>query len=208
MEKKKKKNTSSETTKKLANNIIVKKKKKKGFTLLEFIIIVAILCVLIAGAALFGISYYKNESKRSYIDLAIDIINAAKKNVNLGNYEMFDSETTYYIDSTCIKTQNLPQTTYGDIKKAYVVVTYNGSFTYYWTSVSEKGYGISKIIKENNLNNDNVEKNVKEEDIVPNKGIDGRKKIAIIDQTTKCNGKTEATADILINGNTGEVIRE
>lgn len=202
MEKKSiKKKSSSKTIKKTTV------KKKKGFTLLEFIIILIILGTLIAIAIFLGINYYDNESRRSYIDLAKDVINATKKKVNLGNYEMFDSDTTYYIESSCIKSKNLPQTTYGELKKAYVVVTYDGSFTYYWTSVSDTGHGIKRIVRDDKLEKNSIETKIKEEDITTNRGIDGRKKIIIIDKAGNCEKKIAATAEIQIDGKTGEVIK-
>ena len=202
MEKKKEiSKVSNKTTRKPTS-----KKKKKGFTLLEFIIVIIFLGGLITFGVIYGINYYENESKRSYIDLAKDIISAARKNVNLGGFEMFESDTTFYIESSCIKSKNLPQTTYGKLKKAYVVVTYNGNFSYYWTSVSESGYGIKKIIRFDLLSNDDIESGITEEDITTSRGIDGRTKIVVVDQQGGCNQKKESTAIVQIDGNTENVM--
>lgn len=183
------------------------KKRKKGFTLLEFIILLIVLGVLVAFGIIIGLNKYDNESKRSYVDLAKDIINEAKKKINLGNYEAFDVDTTYYIDSSCIKTKNLPQTTYGDISKAYVVVTFNGkNHIYYWTSVNTTGYGIKNIIRFDKLSNDSVENGLVDNDITLNRGIDGRKKIMIVNKQNNCDKKVEGQVEVQVSGETGEII--
>ena len=206
MEKKNNNKTSSKTTKK---NTLFKKKRKIGFTLIEFIIFLIVFSVVVLGLITFGTNYFNSESKRSYIDLAKNVIKTAKKNVDLGNYKLFDADTTYYIESTCIKSKNLPQTTYGELLKAYVIVTFsddtNGN-TYYWTSVSESGYGIKKIVRFDLLSNDFVVSDLTVDDITTDRGIDGRSKIEIIDQSSNCNEKKEGTVIYQVDGNTGDII--
>ena len=89
--------------------------------------------------------YISDSRKNAYIDTAKEIISGARNFVNEGKLEMFDTDTTYYINQECIQTENASKSPYGEFTKAYVVVTYNGKgYDYFWTSVDDAGQGISK----------------------------------------------------------------
>ena len=210
MEKKKQvSKTPKKTTKKVTKNVTTKKvekktKKKKGFTLIELLAVIIILGILMIIAIPSVTSYISNSRKSTYVDTAKGIISGARNLVNEGKLEMFDTDTTYYIDINCIKTENGTQSPYGEFTKAYVVVTYDGKgYDYYWTSIDEVGNGIKTITNIDKLDEDDIESDLKVSDIKDTIGIDGRNKYMIIDNNTNC-GKSEyhfVTGDI--NGETG-----
>ena len=206
MEKKKKKRrASSKTTKKTTQKIYTKK--RKAFTLLELLLIVLGASIIITVAIPFIINYFTHSNKETYVEIARNMIDEAKKKVNIGTYEMFDQDTTYYIESTCIKKHNIEKSSYGEFKAAYVIVTFNGKIhTYYWTSVSDSGHGIKTIVRYDRLRKDYVEKNVTVDDIKPIRGIDGRSKIVVVREDLGCKKAEEIPAEIQVDGVRGEVI--
>ena len=176
---------------------------KKGFTLIELLAVIIILGILMI-IAIPSVTKYINDSRKSaYVDTAKEIISGARNLVNDGKLEMFDTDTTYYIDQECIGTENASKSPYGDFTKAYVVVTYNGKgYDYYWTSVDDAGQGISKITKLEKLDTDSIESDLTGNDIPDSLGIDGRSKYMIIDKEQTNCGKGVAT------GVTGDVSGE
>ena len=185
----------------------VKPRKKKGFTLIELLAVIIIFGILMIIAIPSVTKYINDSRKSSYINTAKEIISGARNYVNEGKLGMYDTDTTYYIDYECIKTENAAKSPYGDFTKAYVVVTYNGNgYEYYWTSVDETGQGISRVLRLDKLNEDYIESDLKDTDIVNSYGIDGRSKYVIIDKdTTNCGSGTASTSKGRINGETGEI---
>ena len=183
---------------------------KKGFTLIELLAVIIILGILMIIAIPSVTKYISDSRKSAYVDTAKEIISGARNVVNEGNLEMFDSNTTYYMDYGCIKTENASKSPYGNFLKAYVVVTYDGKgYNYYWTSVDETRQGIKNIVKSDLLNENNIESDLKSEDISTTRGVDGREKIVIIDESNNCkkSGEQNATEHVSANGNnTGAVM--
>ena len=217
MEKKKSSNKTKKTTaKKVAKKVTTKKvaprnskKKKKGFTLIELLAVIIILGILMIIAIPSVTKYISDARKSAYVDTAKEIIAGARNLVNEGKLEMFDTDTTYYIDQECIQTENASKSPYGDFTKAYVVVTYNGTgYDYYWTSVDDAGQGISKITKIDKLDVDKIESDLTENDIPDSLGIDGRNKYVIIDkEQTNCGAGIATNVTGKIKGTTGEELQ-
>ena len=158
-------------------------KNKKGFTLIELLAVIIILGVLMLIAIPSVTEYISSSRKSGYINTARQIISGTVALVNEGELEMFDVDTTYYINSKCINTENAQRSPYGEFNKAYVVVTYNGfGYNYYWTSVDVTGHGVKKITPEKELDESLIESGIKVTDINEQKKLEDNPKYIIIDE--------------------------
>lgn len=184
-------------------------KKKNGFTLIELLAVIIILGVLMI-IAIPAVTKYINESREnSYVSIAKNITDGARHLIHSGKYEIYDEDTTYYIEGSCIKTENDFKSPYGEFVRAYVVITTkNGGkgYDYYWTSVDTTGTGVKKIINVDNLSEKDIENGIQSSEITTNRGLDDRSKIVVIggDGCTKGN---PTDSEIKVNSLTGEEIR-
>ncbi len=116
------------------------KKKKKGFTLIELLAVIIILGILMIIAIPSVTNYISNSRKSAYVDTAKEIVSGTRNSGKLG---MYDTNTTYYIPASYIKTENASKSPYGEFVEAYVVVIYDGKgYSYYWISVDDAGQGV------------------------------------------------------------------
>ena len=163
-------------------------KKIKGFTLIELLAVIIILGILMIIAIPSVTKYINDSRKSSYISTAKEIIVGARNLVNDGKLEMFDTNSTYYIPTSCIKTENASKSPYGDFTQAYIGVTYDGKgYKYYWISVDDAGQGVANITPFEKLDEDYIESDLKTDDIkyiVEHKGIGQRTDIKILDCDT------------------------
>ena len=182
-----------------------KKKKKKGFTLIELLAVIIILGVLMI-IAVPSVTKYINDSRRNgYITTARNVTEGVRNLAYSGTYDLDDKNTTYYVEGSCIKTDNGYRSPYGDFEKAYVaVIAKDDGYEYYWTSVDSTGTGVKNLTKVDKLDIENIENNISSEDITTSVGIDGRSKIIVIggDNCTK-SAPIEATK--MMNGTTGKI---
>ena len=162
---------------------------KKGFTLIELLAVIIILGILMIIAIPSVTSYINNSRKSAYVDTAKEVITGARNKVNDGKLGMFDTDATYYIPSSYIKTENASKSPYGEFTEAYVVITYNGKgYSYYWTSVDDVGEGIKDVVAYDKLETDNVESDLTNDMIDPNitkRGVGERSKILVLDPNTE-----------------------
>lgn len=171
---------------------------KKGFTLIELLAVIIILAVLLL-IAIPAVSNYINDSrKEAYVKTAKQVISGARNLVNSGKLDMYDTDTTYYIPSSCIKVENgeTAKSPYGEFIKAYVAVTYSGKdYDYYWASVDESGIGFKSLLCSNNLSIDDLSSGVKIEDIKSDYPIGGRSNYRVYDDncTEYVEGKNIAS---------------
>ena len=77
-------------------------KKEKGFTLIELLAVIIILGVLMLVTIPSVTAYINNSRKNAYIDTAKQYIKGATNLVNSGTLDIYDTEATYYIPSTCV----------------------------------------------------------------------------------------------------------
>ena len=180
-------------------------KKKNGFTLIELLAVIIILGILMIIAIPSVTRYISDSRKSAYIDTAKQLIGSARNLVNSGDLEMYDTDTTYYIEGACIKSENAYTSPYDEFEKAYVVVAYDGKgYTYYWTSVDKAGQGIKNIVRFDHLDTDNVESDLSGDDVKTNRGIDGRSKTVVISEQNNCKKEGSNDAEIQIDGETGK----
>ena len=160
----------------------IPRKKKRGFTLIELLAVVIILGILMVVAVPAVTSYVSSSRKEAYVNIAKEVTNGARNTVNEGSLGMYDKDTTYYIESDYIKVENGPaKSPYGEFERAYTIVTFDGhGYTYYWTSVDETGEGVKGIVRADSLNSDDIESDIKLDDVQPNVSIGSRSKIVII----------------------------
>ena len=170
-----------------------KQRKQFAFTLIELLAVIIILGILLLIAVPSVTKYIVDSRKSGYVTTAKEITNGASVLVNSGKVKMFDTETTYYIASSYIKTENASKSPYGEFKQAYVGVIYDGNgYSYYWISADETGHGVENITRIERLDEDDIKSDLNPEAIknfVETTGIGNRTKICILNPT---NGECES----------------
>ena len=160
-------------------------KKKNGFTLIELLAVIIILGILMIIAIPSVTKYISDSRKSAYIDTAKEIVSGTRNEVNSGKLGMYDTNTTYYIPSSYIHTENALKSPYGEFTQAYVGVIYNGTgYKYYWISVDETGQGVENLKLVDNLTTDDIVSDLKSKDIedkIKTTGVGNRKNILILE---------------------------
>ena len=167
----------------------IEKINNSGFTLIELLAVIIILGVIMLIAIPSVTRQISESRKKAYVDTAKEVVAGARTVVNQGDLTMYDLNTTYYIPSRYIKTENSLKSPYGEFTEAYVGVIYTGDgYRYYWISVDETGQGIKNITDIDKLDTKDIESNIKAKDIkdiVEKIGIGDRDNIKILDPETE-----------------------
>ena len=180
-----------------------KKKQKHGiaFTLIELLAVIIILGIIMLIAIPSVTGYINNSRKETYVDTAKELLRGAVNLVNGGELEVFDTDTTYYISTECIKTETTATSPYGKFNPAYVVVTYDGdNYDYYWLSTDEKGMGVDLPTKGELLTSKSIKSDV--DVIYANYAIGNRTKTR--ETNAECSGFQEARVAQQYASGTGE----
>ncbi len=184
-----------------------KKKIKRAFTLLELLAVIIILGILILIAIPSVTKYISDSRKETYIDTARQYLKGAVNLINSGKLDVYDTNVTYYIPSGCIKLESGGESPYGGkFNPAYVVVIYdNESFKYLWMSRDNQGIGIKSPTLDKDLDTKLIKTGLKESELAPVIGIDGREYVAVLDEndcTTEGIAVTNAEIYGSSDGNT------
>ena len=175
-------------------------KKKNGFTLIELLAVIIILGILMIIAIPSVTKYISDSRKNAYIDTAKEIIAGARNLVNEGKLEMYDTNTTYYIPSNCIKTENASKSPYGEFikNKTYAIVTYDGKgYSYYWVSLDDAGQGVPELKSIDELDTDDIKSDLTRDDIRDDIGVGGRDKVTIFNETCTAKIDKDAYKDVI-----------
>jgi len=189
------------------SKIKVKKKnyKKKAFTLIELLAVIIILGILLIIAVPAVTKYINDSRKNGYVSTAKSIAGGVRNLVNSGEYDMYDKDITYYVEGSCVATDNGYKSPYGEFVKSYVAVTTsNNENNYYWISVDSTGTGVKTLINVDDLESDNIEGNVLVTDVNPTIGIDGRSKVVVIGGEN-CTKSNPTPAEQMLNIKTGKI---
>ena len=168
-----------------------KNNKKNGFTLIELLAVIIILGILMIIAIPSVTRYISDSRKSAYVDTAKQLVSSTRNLVNSGELGMYDTDTTYYIPISCIRTENGAKSPYGEFikDKTYSIVTFNGQgYDYYWVGLDDTGTGVKKVINIDDLDIDDIESDLSQEDIKNNIAKDGKDTIAIFN--SDCTDKT------------------
>ena len=78
---------------------------KRGFTLIELLAVITIMGILMMLATMTISRILEDSRKQMYINTAKTYIRTLKSDVNEGRYDLYDTDTSYYIhinNITCI----------------------------------------------------------------------------------------------------------
>ena len=162
--------------------------KKKGFTLIELLAVIIILGVIMLIAIPSITSQINKSRKNTYVTSVKKLVSGATTLVNSGDLDIYDTDTTYYIPGSCIKTETGgKQSPYAEWDKMYIAVTYNGNgYDYYWTSTDKSKMGIS-LAYIDSINISCIKPNVDSSSISTNVGIGNRNKIMVFEDDGENN---------------------
>ena len=132
-------------------NLTRKNKDNKmfGFTLIELLAVIIILGVLMIIAIPSVTEYISSSRKNAYITSIQRYMDAASNKVNSLEYNVTNTEVTYYIPTKCIPLEKGGNSPFGDFEESYVVVTYDGfGYDYYYTGRDSANHGIVLTYRE------------------------------------------------------------
>ena len=181
--------------------------KKKGFTLIELLAVIIILGLLMLIAIPSVTGYISDSRKKTYISTIEELINGARNMVNSGEYDMFDTNVSYYIPVSCVETETARTSPYGELVSSYVIANYdNDKYDYYYVGTDSTGIGIPEAVSSYDLKVEDLKSGIKEENVNVGSGVDGRRRVGFLDDT--CNTKDVETTISIPQGDDGKIINK
>ena len=177
---------------------------RKGFTLIELLAVIIILGILMLIAIPSVTSYINNSRKSAYYDTIQEISKGAMIKVNEGGVSILNTDATFYLPYTCVKTENgEAKSPYGKFEEAYVAITFDGDgYDYYFVGRDSKNMGVLELTNVGTMTKDNIVANVTS--INTGVGIEGKTKVIMIDEDCKTKSEpVDATSFALGTGTTG-----
>ena len=172
--------------------------KRNGFTLIELLAVIIILGVLMIIAIPSVTEYIQYSRKNAYIVTAENYIAGARTKVNSAEFELYDTNATYYLPASCISLEKGGDSPFGELEEAYVVVTYSGrGYDYYWTSRDEANMGIL-LTNEKLLNAELVQPEIASIDTEI--GVGNRQKILMINNCDSSDLTEKVAASTIVEG--------
>ena len=122
---------------------------KRGFTLIELLAVITIMGILMMLATMTISRILEDSRKQMYINTAKTYIRTLKSDVNEGRYDLYDTDTSYYIHINNIEMENETQSPYAPWETAYVVIGSKEhgkdkevSYEYAWASKDTAGWRV------------------------------------------------------------------
>lgn len=119
-------------------------KNNKGFTLIEILAVIIILGILLIIAVPAVSESIMDSRKSTFAESGIKYIDAAIDEINAFTYRIKDTETTYYIPTSCLNTDKNTETPFGTLEESYVVVSANNDEdrNYFYTGRDSSNHAI------------------------------------------------------------------
>lgn len=128
------------------------KRNNNGFTLIELLAVIIIISLLMMIAIPSINKLIGKYRKNVYVDTAKQYISSLRTMLLAREYDMWDTNTTYYVPISCIPLESGGDSPYGKFAEAYVAVWYhNDSHSFYWISRDTAGMGIPTLTRYNDL---------------------------------------------------------
>ena len=164
-------------------------KNKNGFTLIELLAVVIILGILMIIAVPSVTKYINDTRRNSYVSIAKKLVDGVRNIANSDRLKMNDRNTTYYIPSEYVKTENNKRSPYGEFTEAYIGVVLNDKgYKYYWVSRDSMGIGVKDITLIDKLETDDLEEDIPTDEItgkVRTIGVGNRSIIKILNSSNE-----------------------
>ena len=162
---------------------------KKAFTLIELLAVIIILGILMLIAIPSVTNYINNSRKNTYVTTVNELVKGAIAKVNSGELNLLDTDTTYYVPTTCIKLENgEAKSPYGKFDPAYIAVTYDGdNYHYYFTGKDVQNMGVPELTNTDILSKESIVSNVTSIDTTVE--IEGTTNVYVF--SDECNGEGE-----------------
>ncbi len=158
-------------------------KNEKGFTLIEILAVIIIISILLLIAVPSVSRYIEESRQKSYVTTVKNTLKSAGSMISSIDKKLINKETTYYIPIQCIKVENgTPKSPYNEFDNAYIVAGWeNNNYGIYFYGRDKSGVGVKKLIKVNDFEIENIEKDIKKESITLDKKIGDTTSIMLLD---------------------------
>ena len=182
------------------------KRNERAFTLIELLAVIIILGIILTIAIPNVSKIIVDSRKSTYIVSANRFVEATRGFINEKQLNLKDKGATFYIPRECIPVNKAKSSPYGEWKKLWVAVIWDGTkYQYYFTALDSEMQGV-KLTNVEKLSNDNVEHIANENVIAANYSVGAsRTKIVVFDSTCSLE---KAYENAFQNTNTSRIITD